>query len=299
MNGLSNAFRQVTLLVCGVSIAGLWLWSSRHPLGPSSGSQPPAPALSSGELTDSAPLRLAVWNIHGGKGLDGRRDLGRTAARLRGFDLVGLNEVQGGSLLPLAPFTQSDQASALGIALGVEGRFLPYETRYGRPHFGNGYLSRRRLDSWIVAPLPHSNTKGHGNVSMLALPAWGGLVEVVVTHIDHRRDRRQQLEFVTHLFRGLAAPCVLMGDLNTRADDPWLQPLLRDTSVVDCLRQSEGEPTTGPDRIDWIFARGLRVVRSATEVTDASDHPLLWAELVPIQAPVLTRNPPPSEATGS
>jgi endonuclease/exonuclease/phosphatase family metal-dependent hydrolase len=33
------------------------------------------------------------------------------------------------------------------------------------------------------------------------------------------------------------------------------------------------------DRIDWIFTRGMEAVSAGVEANDASDHPMVWAEL--------------------
>jgi len=286
MAGWKRWSRRGGFLVVSVSIVGLVLFSMRRPLGPDSWNLREVSLDHNSQEQHqgtgaSTPLRLAVWNIHGGKGIDRHLNLDRTASFLAGFDLVGLNEVQGGFPLELPLFETGDQARLLGSRLSVNGRFLPYETRYGRPHFGNGVLCRRKLTAGIVAPLPHSRVKGHGNVSVLSLPAWGGVVRVMLTHIDHRQDRRQQLEYVINWFRGLEAPCVLMGDLNTRADDPLLTPLLEDRSVVDALGELSLDADIAANRIDWLLARGLRVVRAGREMTDASDHPLLWAEFLP------------------
>jgi endonuclease/exonuclease/phosphatase family metal-dependent hydrolase len=248
--------------------------------------------------TAPRPLRLGVWNIHGGKGIDRHLNLDRTASFLAGFDLVGLNEVRGGFPFEVPLFETGDQARLLGSRLSVDGRFLPYETRYGRPHFGNGVLCRRKLTAGIVAPLPHSRVKGHGNVSVLSLPAWSGEVRVMLTHIDHRQDRRQQLEYVINWFRGLEAPCVLMGDLNTRADDPLLTPLLEDRNVVDALGELSLNADIAANRIDWLLARGLRVVSAGCEMTDASDHPLLWAEFLPRQTIPLAASLSPIQPGG-
>jgi endonuclease/exonuclease/phosphatase (EEP) superfamily protein YafD len=41
-----------------------------------------------------------------------------------------------------------------------------------------------------------------------------------------------------------------------------------------------GQPTVGAkERIDWILVEGLAVVDAGAVETDASDHPLIWAEL--------------------
>jgi endonuclease/exonuclease/phosphatase family metal-dependent hydrolase len=84
-------------------------------------------------------------------------------------------------------------------------------------------------------------------------------------------------------FLSLPAPAILMGDLNTMEDDPQLSALLNREEVHDAV--AEGMASEIPKRIDWIFTRGLRGVAGGVERNEASDHPLVWAELELIEPP--------------
>jgi endonuclease/exonuclease/phosphatase family metal-dependent hydrolase len=105
-------------------------------------------------------------------------------------------------------------------------------------------------------------------------------VNVVVTHLDRSddRERREQLRVVGNYFLSLAAPAVLMGDLNSDADEPALQFVLKAPDVVDPLRVKLGEAT--PRRIDWILVRGATTTDAGIIEAGPSDHPYAWAELV-------------------
>jgi len=76
----------------------------------------------------------------------------------------------------------------------------------------------------------------------------------------------------------LEPPVVLMGDLNTTADDPQLVWLRAQPTVHSALHDAlpDGPP---PDTIDWLFHRGLETASAQLKVVDASDHPVLYAEL--------------------
>ena len=81
-------------------------------------------------------IRFGAFNIHGGKGIDGRRDMDRVAECLRDLDFVALNEVHGWSAL-----SGSDQAELLGRRLGMQWLFASANEQWFYREFGNG-LSR-------------------------------------------------------------------------------------------------------------------------------------------------------------
>jgi endonuclease/exonuclease/phosphatase family metal-dependent hydrolase len=218
---------------------------------------------------EARTLRVASFNIHGGKGRDGRRDLARTAALLRDFDVVGLNEVHGGD---------PDQAERLGRATGMAWLFAPVERMGGRDDFGNGLLSRLPVRHWQRLPISPAGAETHRNIVLARLPVGGRTVNVLVTHLARPGDERPgQLRAVAELFLALQPPAVLMGDLNTRRGDEQLERLLAEAGVVDALGVGdEGVPAPA---IDWLLVRGLRVVSSGRRDDGSSDHPLVWAEL--------------------
>ena len=224
-----------------------------------------------GQPPGGVPLRVASFNIHGGKGADGRRDLDRTADLLRDFDLVGLNEVHGG---------RPDQAERLGRATGMGWLFAPVERVGGRDDFGNGLLSRLPLRHWQRLPIARAGAATHRNVLLARVPYGGRTVNVLVTHLARPADERPgQLRAVAELFLALQPPAVLVGDLNTRRGDEQLEALLKEAGVIDALDDGGGDPADPRPRIDWLLVRGLRVLSSGRRDEGVSDHPLIWAEL--------------------
>jgi endonuclease/exonuclease/phosphatase family metal-dependent hydrolase len=250
----------------------IWSGTERVPEGPAAGTTFQGESFPSPEATNR--IRLATFNIHGGKGLDGVRDLDRIAVELHGMDLVGLNEVHGGEFgEPI------DQAEQLGRQLGVSWLFAPTEHRWWRNQFGNGVLTSLKIASWQRVPLPRQYGKSFRNLVLLRLDHATGPINVVVTHLDRSddRDRTAQLNAAASLFLSLAEPAVLMGDMNTTADDPHLARILKTPGVHDPLAEIMG--SSAEKRIDWILVRGCRSIDAGLVNSGASDHPMVWAEL--------------------
>jgi endonuclease/exonuclease/phosphatase family metal-dependent hydrolase len=232
----------------------------------------PAPPVVEQPL-DRRTFRVGSFNMHGGKGNDGTRDLARTAQCLQDLDLVGLYEVHasiGGS--------EPNQAAELGHRLEMAWLFAPTVRRWWHDGFGNGLLTRLPATNCLKIPLPGSTPKRARNVILFGFRHRDKTVRVLATHVDTRDDRKIQLQAVFDLFLALEEPAVLMGDFNTNASDPDLSQLLAQPGVRDAIADGlDNPPPAG--RIDWLLTRGLRSVAAGYEPTPASDHPVIWAEL--------------------
>lgn len=258
----------------GLALASAFVYASslRRPTGPEAGVALHVPTSRSDD--GNATLRIGTFNIHGGRGVDGELNLGRIADTLRGLDFAGLNEVRGG-------FTESgaDQAASLGQSLSMPWLYAPTEERWWCDQFGNGLLSNLPVASWQRIPLARRYGKSFRNAVLVRAQHEGRPVNIVVTHIDRSddRERAEQLRTVGELFLSLAMPAILLGDLNTDADEPALRRLLDAEGVHDPLRDKLGDDA--PRRIDWILVRGLDTVDAGLVNHGASDHPHVWAEL--------------------
>ncbi|MGA2796351.1 MAG: endonuclease/exonuclease/phosphatase family protein [Thermoguttaceae bacterium] len=223
-------------------------------------------------------FRIGTFNIHSCKGLDGRRDVDRVAKSLKGLDFAGLNEVQGSSL-----FEKQDQAALLGQRLGMAWLFAPAIRQWYWMEAGNGLLTRVPVIAWHRIPLIKRVDYSYRNAVQVDLRQESDLksrvIHVLITHVNRRYDseREAQLKEVISMFVGMAEPAVLLGDLNSTAQDAQIRQLMSSPGVIDAVGQVLG--ATDPERIDWIFARGLRCLDAGIVENDASDHPLIWAEL--------------------
>lgn len=251
-----RAWPLAAALLAALALALLYLGWRRTPAPPAAG-RVDLPALAQ----DS--IRLATFNIRSGRGNDGRRDLARTASLLRDFDLVALNEVD-------ATWGGAHDAETLARTLGMTALFAPSERRWWRPDFGNAALLRHAA-AWKRIPLHGTQPAGHRNALLLDL----GRIRVLLTHLDRTRDRAAQLDAVFTLFASLDPPAVLMGDLNTRADDADLLDRVRRVGASDAVAAARRDDAV----VDHIFVRGAAARSAGVTANDASDHPVVHAVL--------------------
>lgn len=215
-------------------------------------------------------IRLATYNIHGAKGTDGVRDLGRIAGVIGRADVVALQEVRAG--------WRDNQAGRLGRRLECGWLFTPTLRRWFRDYRGNALLTRFPVGSWSTEPLPNLRGRRFRACTVCALPWRGATLSILFTHLHTREGRGEQLEMVIDRFLGLPPPAVLLGDLNTRRDDPRLGALLGADGVEDALTEVLGE-LDPPYRVDWIVTKGLRAADGGVAAEGASDHPYFWVEV--------------------
>ena len=285
-------------LIAAVLIGGgIWHASLYRPTGPANGvkiqgaifitsfnansvdkTPQPIVAIEVKKNIQSSRFRIGTFNIHSCKGLDGRRDVDRVANYLKNLDFVGLNEVQGPSL-----FEKQDQAALLGQRLGMAWLFAPSIRQWYCLDSGNALLTRVPVIAWNRIPLIRRVDYSYRNAVQVDLrqenDSVSRVIHVLLTHINRRYDseREAQLKEVISMFLGLAEPAILLGDLNSTSQDVQIRQLMSSHEVIDAVGQVLG--AKDPQRIDWIFVRGLRCLDAGIVENDASDHPLVWAEL--------------------
>jgi endonuclease/exonuclease/phosphatase family metal-dependent hydrolase len=194
----------------------------------------------------TAPLRVATWNIFGGRTWDGTRvDLDLTLATLRRLDadLVALQEVDRDQ--PRSGGV--DQARVLAEALGMSYRFTPAllgtpgqhrgrrgpgdpegVSRWdgarpvdpgvddpGGPAYGIALLSRLPLDQVEVVRLPRRGREEPRVAQVAEVAVGGGPVTVTGTHLSFvPRSGIAQLRALLRRLDGRGGRRLLLGDLN-------------------------------------------------------------------------------------
>jgi endonuclease/exonuclease/phosphatase family metal-dependent hydrolase len=262
----------------GVEIQGMSLIASST--NDNSNDKNPQPIVPIEVNKESSRFRIGTFNIHSCKGLDGRRDVDRVAKCLKGLDFAGLNEVQGLNL-----FEKQDQAALLGQRLGMAWLFTPAIRQWYWLEAGNGFLTRMPVLAWHRIPLVRRVDYSYRNAVQVDLrqesDSKARVIHVLLTHVNRRYDseREAQLKEVISMFLGMAEPAILLGDLNSTAQDPQIRQLISSPGVIDAIGQVLGAKDKYAERIDWIFVRGLRCIDARIVDNDASDHPLIWAEL--------------------
>jgi endonuclease/exonuclease/phosphatase family metal-dependent hydrolase len=215
-------------------------------------------------------LRVATFNIHGGRGDDDVLDLSRTAEAMiaSGASVIALQELDRN----LARSGRVDQPAELSRLTGLPVVFRPALPR-GRGHYGLGIAARGLWLEQVVA-LPRVGDEE----PRIALTArWKGL-SVIATHLAWQRSvAARQLRALGRLCDGLEPPVVLLGDLNLPRRS--LGPLLERGFTMGPRRGTFKSPLVR-SQIDYVLAGpGLSLHTVETIPSPASDHLPLVATL--------------------
>ncbi|GAP65361.1 metal-dependent hydrolase [Mizugakiibacter sediminis] len=209
-------------------------------------------------------------------GRDKQANLNRLANVIAGFDVVGLQEADAGSLR--SGFL--NQTRYLAETAG-----MPYWSHQpNRPmariaHSANGLISRLQPTEVYDHPLP-GRIPGRG--ALLARFGQGReALTVVIAHLSlGPQTRARQLGFIAELLDG-CPHALLMGDLNCDPDSAEMRQLFRRTSLEPPQEIPPTFPSWRPRRaIDHILvSKPLRVERLWTLPDAFSDHLPLAAEV--------------------
>ena len=204
-------------------------------------------------------------------------NLQRIGDLLGDFDLVALQEVDGGSLRS-GYVNQVEHLAHLGA--------FPYWYQQLNRNLGrfaqhsNGVLSRLRPSLLEDHPLPGPPGRG---AMLLRIGEGPDAIAVVMMHLSlGARTRTRQLAYIRELLSDYRH-MVLMGDMNTHANDLLLHSPLRDLGLV--APQIEATfPSWRPQRcLDHILlSPGLALERFEVLALPISDHlPVIARFLLP------------------
>lgn len=165
------------------------------------------------QYTGQDCLRVGSYNIHGGRGQDGRTDAVRIAQVINGLgcDTVGLQEVNnrsdGGCGLP--------QLDIIARDTGMEAIPGP-SIIHDDGHYGNALLTRRKVVAVWRHDLSFGQREPRGALHV-ELDVDGQAVRVIVTHLGLRpAERRYQVQTMLKLLHDIPKeqPVVVLGDIN-------------------------------------------------------------------------------------
>ena len=230
-------------------------------------------------------VRVATYNIHSGRGLDGRTRLERIAAVLARIDadIIALQEVVGAS--PLKP----GQAAELGAALGMGWVMAP--TRHQRTAlFGNVVLTRFPVRHHVQYDLTWKTCE-HRGVQRVDVGLEDDTLHFYNVHLGtsllERRHQAAKLATLVH-DRRVVGPKIILGDFNE-----WARGIAKDV-LADRLQSIDlskhlSRRRTYPGffpilHLDHIYYEGKVEVLDVTVPRDrmakmASDHLPLVADL--------------------
>jgi endonuclease/exonuclease/phosphatase family metal-dependent hydrolase len=235
-----------------------------------------------GQAVVADTIRVLTYNIHIGRGTDGRSDLPRVARVITraGPHVASLQEVDSATQRT----GRLDEPLMLAGLTGLPVRFaraMPYDGGA----YGVAVQSALPIGSFEFHPLPADSAHEPRTVAAIrtVLPRTGLSLLFLATHLDHTADPRTralQVDSIIALFAGdTAAVSILAGDLNASPDSPAIQRLRE--HWTDAGTREPTFPAGSPDRkIDYVLHAGRARIRVlASDVIDepvASDHrPLL------------------------
>jgi endonuclease/exonuclease/phosphatase family metal-dependent hydrolase len=231
-------------------------------------------------------VRVATYNIHRGRGLDGRTRLERIAGVLAGIDadIIALQEVVGAS--PLKP----GQAAELGAALGMGWVMAP--TRHLRTAlFGNVVLTRFPVRHHVQYDLTWKTCE-HRGVQRVDVGIEDDTLHFYNVHLGtslmERRHQAARLATLVH-DRRVMGPKIVLGDFNEWARHLGATDLLAERLQSIDLSKHLSRRRTYPGffpilHLDHIYYEGKVEVLKVTLPRDrmalmASDHLPLVADL--------------------
>jgi endonuclease/exonuclease/phosphatase family metal-dependent hydrolase len=233
----------------------------------------------------AAALRIATYNIHRSRGLDGRTRPERIAAVLSDIDadIIALQEVIG------AGPRGGSQVEAIGAALGMGWVMAPARLLRGH-HFGNAVLSRFPITQHIGHDLSWKTCEER-RLQRVDVSVNGGSLHIYNVHLGtailERRHQAQRLASIVS-DRHVVGPKLVVGDFNE-----WMKGLattllstrLRSVDLKDFLPRRRTYPGVFPLlHLDHIYYAG-RVEIVAVELPRtrlalvASDHLPLVADV--------------------
>jgi endonuclease/exonuclease/phosphatase family metal-dependent hydrolase len=208
----------------------------------------------------------------------GRLDnLDRIADLIREFDVVGLQEVDAGSLR--SGFVNQTEY------LAHRAHFSHWYDQTNRNlgvigQHSIGFLSRLRPSEIVEHKLP-GIIPGRGTLTVSFGDSDDALLLLIVHFALGRRARAQQIRYVSELTNG-RRHVVLMGDLNFRSDCREMELLLRNTGLCEPMHGLHTFPSWRPHRnIDHILVSpSIQVKRVRALNYPFSDHLPIAMEVV-------------------
>lgn len=238
------------------------------------------------EATRTRQVRVATYNIHRARGLDGRTRIERIAGVLASVDadIVALQEVVGAS--PLKP----GQAAELGAALGMGWVMAP--TRHFRTAlFGNVVLSRFPIRHHVQHDLTWKTCE-HRAVQRVDIALDDDTLHFYNVHLGtsllERRHQAAKCASFVH-DRRVVGPKIVLGDFNEWARGMAKDILAERLQSIDLKKYLKRGGRSYPGffpvlHLDHIYYEGTVEVLKVSMPRDrmtlmASDHLPLVADL--------------------
>ncbi len=224
----------------------------------------------------SPTLRILTYNIHVGKGMDGRLNLERTARVTLSAspDIVALQEVDR--------FTERcgkrDELTILTIMTalkGVYGKTIDFQGG----EYGIAVLSKCKMLSFQHALHPQFEDKERRGFLTVLAEKNGVEFAFINTHLGlDSEERRRQVNTLLDAADNIENPLIIAGDFNFKPQSPeWnmMNKEFMDAAHIVGNEQPTFPADTPDRRIDYVWVRRnnfMKPLRAKVIATEASDH---------------------------
>jgi endonuclease/exonuclease/phosphatase family metal-dependent hydrolase len=222
---------------------------------------------------EARELRIVTYNIHHGRGMDGKLDLNRIAEVIRKEkpEFVALQEVD----VNVARSGKINEVKKLADLLGMHDAFGKTIDLQGG-QYGNAVLSKFPIDKTSVHKLP-----GEGEariVLQVDVKISGASLSFCSIHFDHRSEKARllQAKALNARLHGIKHPVIVAGDFNATPEFVTMKLINKSWFIIPKTGSSFTMPANTPrSEIDYIITRNLDENKTTSRVIEekvASDH---------------------------
>jgi endonuclease/exonuclease/phosphatase family metal-dependent hydrolase len=227
-------------------------------------------------------VKVMTFNIHHGKGMDGKTRLSRILAEIvkSGADIVALQEVDR---FQARSFFR-DQVAVLAKGAGMYDCYSP-SVNFGYSQYGNAVLSKWPIESKKIIYMNGGLERRSiliVNIKVSGVQSPSGReskITIVNTHLGVlAQEYKWQMPILCKMIAELPKPAILLGDFNMEPSNiifKNMDPVWHKISLV----HPQATMKNGK-QIDHIFANsGYLNARAWVQETIASDHHAVIADL--------------------
>lgn len=230
------------------------------------------------------PLRILCFNIHGGRSMDGRRDLRRVNAMMDEYhiDIAVFQEME----------TRTSRGGAEGDVNILAGPDRPYAVAAPNMRLGNGWYGNLIISRYpVIASWTHNLETvfylepRNAVDALIDTPL--GKIRVIGTHLslspfERRSEGRNLLRLINAVEHEEKNPILLVGDMNEWRTNSRLYRHLKEMLIP--LEYGPTFPSFGPlFRLDQVWHDGLMDIRAKVLVDPnirvLSDHLPVFIEI--------------------
>lgn len=213
-----------------------------------------------GPSKSPARLKILSYNIHHAEGVDGKLDVERIAAVIRGCeaDVVAVQEVDRG----VERSQKIDEPRELARLTKLEHFVFGKTIDHQGGDYGNLVLSRFPIVSSKVHKFPNdAGAEQRGAVEAEIAPTRGSSFRLFATHLDFGRkdaseaDRQGAIRLVNERVATTGQPAIFAGDFNCLPGSKTIDTIL-ETWAQSNASEALTVPVDRPARqIDFVFLR--------------------------------------------